>query len=220
MTVAVVRFSASNCDQDTRYVFRNVLQTECEYVWQDDADLPVGTKAIVLPGGFSFGDYLRAGAMAAHRPIMTAVKRFVESGGPVLGICNGFQILCEAKILPGVLMPNDHNLFVCNNVALKVTGGGKGALKSYAQDEQIVLPVAHHDGRYYADKDTLRSLEAQGHIALQYVDDINGSLLSIAGIFGGPSQNVLGLMPHPERRSKACLGGTDGLRMLQTFMSK
>ena len=215
MTIAVIQFSASNCDRDTHHVFQHVLHTQCEFVWQDDTVLPPGIKAVVLPGGFSFGDYLRAGAMAAHRPIMKDVKRFAESGGPVLGICNGFQILCEAKILPGVLMPNHSNRFICSNVELNVTGGGYGALKYYAKDERITLPIAHHDGRYYADEDTLRQLQTHKRIALQYVDDVNGSESLIAGIFGGPEHNVLGLMPHPERRSEMCLGGTDGIQMLR-----
>lgn len=215
MTIAVIQFSASNCDRDTRHVFQNVLRSQCEFVWQDERALPPGVKAVVLPGGFSFGDYLRAGAMAAHRPIMKDVKRFAEEGGPVLGICNGFQILCEAKILPGVLMPNHSNRFICSNVALNVTGGGSGALKHYTKDERITLPIAHHDGRYYADEDTVHHLITHHRIALQYVDDVNGSKSLIAGIFGGPKNNVLGLMPHPERRSEMCLGGEDGIRMLR-----
>jgi phosphoribosylformylglycinamidine synthase len=226
MTVAVIRFSASNCDQDTRYVFEQVLQTSSEFVWQDDTELPSQVKAVVLPGGFSFGDYLRAGAIAAHRPIMNAVKRFANAGGPVLGICNGFQILCEAKILPGILMPNNHNRFVCKNVALRVSGGGQGALKTYKKDELITLPIAHHDGRFLASPDELQRLRSTGSIALQYsdVDEqgnalVNGSLRSIAGIFGGPNRNVLGLMPHPERRSEAILGGVDGIRMLQSLIA-
>jgi phosphoribosylformylglycinamidine synthase I len=219
MTVAVIRFSASNCDHDTRYVFEQVIKTSCEFVWQDQTELPANVKAIVLPGGFSFGDYLRAGALAAHRPIMKAVKRFAEAGGAVMGICNGFQILCESKILPGVLMPNDHNRFVCKNVALKVSAGGVGPLRAYAKDEIITLPIAHHDGRYYAHDDDIQRLTHTGNIALQYVNNVNGSLLAIAGIFGGPKQNVLGLMPHPERRSEACLGGVDGVRMLQSLIS-
>lgn len=226
MTVAVIRFSASNCDRDTRYVFEHVVQAKCDFVWQDENELPADVRAVVLPGGFSFGDYLRAGAMAAHRPIMKAVKRFAEGGGPVMGICNGFQILCEAQILPGILMPNHHNRFVCSTVELKTPGGGLGALKNYAPDETIKLPIAHHDGRYYANDDDLMRLTRDQMIALTYVDKdehnnakVNGSALGIAGIFGGPTRNVLGLMPHPERRSELCLGGTDGVRMLQSLLS-
>lgn len=225
MTVAVIRFSASNCDQDTRHVLQNVVHVRADFVWQDDSDLPSDVKAVILPGGFSFGDYLRAGAIAAHRPIMKAVKRFADAGGPVLGICNGFQILCEAKILPGVLMPNHHNRFVCRDVEVKMTGGGQGLLKSYAKDEVLTLAIAHHDGRYFSSPDELARLRTTGRIALQYNDvdenqnaKVNGSSMAIAGIFGGPNRNVLGLMPHPERRSESVLGGTGGLRMLQSLI--
>lgn len=224
MSIAVVRFSGSNCDRDTLYVYEKILKVPCVAVWQDESVLPSDVKAIVLPGGFSFGDYLRAGAMAAHRPIMQAVKRFVVAGGPVLGICNGFQILCEAKILPGALLANHHDRFVCAEVSLEVTGGGQGALRAYAKDESITLPIAHHDGRYFATSEQLQKLKAEGLIALRYAQTdkegnaiVNGSAEAIAGIFGGPRRNVLGLMPHPERRAEACLGGIDGIRMLEAL---
>lgn len=224
MTVAVVRFSGSNCDRDTLFVYENILGESCSVVWQDEVDLPPTTKAVIIPGGFSFGDYLRAGAVAAHRPIIKPVKNFALAGGPVLGICNGFQILCESKILPGVLLPNQGGNFVCTNAALKLTGGGQGLLRGYGKDEVIVLPIAHHDGRYFARPEQIEQLKSDGLIALQYVQMdaqanalVNGSMESIAGIFGGPTRNVLGLMPHPERRSEECLGGVDGLRMLDSL---
>lgn len=226
MSVAIVQFCGSNCDRDTRYVYEHLLRAPCQSAWQDDLELPPATQAVVLPGGFSFGDYLRSGALAAHRPILKAVKAFAEAGGPVLGICNGFQILCEAHILPGALLPNQNDRFICKDLALTVTGGGIGALRSYAPNEAITLPIAHHDGRYYADDATLLKLEKQGLIALQYSERDakgdglwNGSRKSIAGIFGGPKRNVLGLMPHPERRSEMPLGGVDGLRILEALIT-
>lgn len=225
MSVAVIRFSGSNCDRDTVYVYENLLKVSCSLVWQDEEKLPPSVKAVVLPGGFSFGDYLRAGAIAAHRPIIKAVKQFVDAGGPVLGICNGFQILCESQILPGALLPNNLGRFVCANVALEVSGGGQGILRSYAKDEKIVLPIAHHDGRYFATQEQLLRLKSDDLIALRYHQKdengraaINGSVDAIAGIFGGPNRNVLGLMPHPERRSELVLGGVEGLRMLQAMV--
>lgn len=222
MSVALVRFLGSNCDRDCMHVLTHVIESQAVWAWHDDVELPPGTTAVLLPGGFSHGDYLRCGAMAAHRPIMSAVKRFAEAGGPVLGICNGFQILCESGILPGVLLPNRGGDFICKRVGLSMEGGGTGLLRGYAPNEMIELTIAHHDGNYFADDATLRALEQKQQIALRYteLDDrgdakANGARLGIAGIFGGPGNNVLGLMPHPERQSEARLGGIDGLRLLQ-----
>jgi phosphoribosylformylglycinamidine synthase subunit PurQ / glutaminase len=227
MTVAITQFLGSNCDRDCLYIFQEILQEQCFLVWHDASELPTGTTAIVIPGGFSYGDYLRCGAIAAHRPLMGAIKQFVEQGGYIIGICNGFQILCEAKILPGVLLPNSHGRFVCSLQEIRVSQGGVGILKEYTQDEKITLPVAHHDGNYYADTETLNFLEKNNQIALRYTETVdsgqarvNGSARGIAGILGGPKNNVLGLMPHPERRAEHRLGGEDGLRMLRGLVHR
>jgi phosphoribosylformylglycinamidine synthase len=190
-------------------------------VWHQDAELPAGTTAVILPGGFSYGDYLRTGAMAAHSAIMGAVKRFVDAGAPVLGICNGFQILCEAQILPGALLRNRDGAFVCDTVTLEVSGGGAGMLSGYDRRQHIALPVAHGEGNYFADDATLDTLERDDRVAFRYVEKdahgngaVNGARRAIAGIVGGPKRNVVGLMPHPERRSAPALGGTDGLALI------
>ncbi len=227
MTVAIARFLGSNCDRDCLHIFQEILKEICLFVWHDEFELPADVTAVVIPGGFSYGDYLRCGAIAAHRPLMSAVKQFVDQGGPVMGICNGFQILCEAKILPGVLLPNRHGRFVCNLQEISVSQGGVGIFKNYNDNEKIKLPVAHHDGNYYADTATLDCLEKNNQIALRYTSTdeqghahVNGSSRGIAGIFGGPKNNVLGLMPHPERRSEHRLGGDDGLRMLRGLVHR
>lgn len=222
MTVAIVRFLGSNCDQDCLRIFEQELQVDCSFVWHDETSLPPDTTAVVLPGGFSYGDYLRSGAMAAHRPIMPAIKNFIANKGPVLGICNGFQILCEARILPGALLTNRHGRFVCKKVELKINSGEQGLLRNYKTGEKINLTVAHFNGNYFASEDTLLNLVNKNQIALSYteLDDagcalVNGSAMGIAGIFGGPNNNVLGLMPHPERSSLSSLGNIDGLKMLK-----
>jgi phosphoribosylformylglycinamidine synthase I len=226
MTVAVVQFPGSNCDRDCVTAVRAV-GGDAVLAWHKDVALPTSTSAVILPGGFSYGDYLRTGAMAAHAPMMQAVKRFVDDGGPVLGICNGFQILCEAGILPGVLMPNAGGRFVCKTVELSIESARRGLLRHVAPKQRIHLPVAHGDGRFFADDATLARLEKNDEIALRYadVDDhgdavLNGSRRAIAGILGGPKDNVLGLMPHPERRSESRLGGTDGAPLLRALLEE
>jgi phosphoribosylformylglycinamidine synthase subunit PurQ / glutaminase len=221
MSVAVVTFPGSNCDRDCLHAVE-LAGAAALPAWHGDAELPAGTRAVVLPGGFSYGDYLRAGAMAAHSPVLGAVKRFAEHGGPVLGICNGFQILCESGLLPGALLRNQRGLFVCDLLELEVTGGGQGMLASYGKGERIRLPVAHGQGNYFADEVTLERLEREGRVALRYTGRDaeghgaeNGSRRGIAAVSGGPAGNVLGLMPHPERRAEARLGGDDGLRLLR-----
>lgn len=213
MKSAVIVFPGSNCDRD---VF-TVLQAEGMNpvkVWHDDATLPDGLDLVVLPGGFSFGDYLRCGAMAARSPIMQSVKTFADKGGHVLGICNGFQILCESGLLPGTLMRNDHLKFHCKETMLRVESTHSAFTKGYQTGQIINLPVAHAEGNYFADADTLQSLNAHGQIALRYTDDINGAQERIAGITN-KAGNVLGLMPHPERHADAALGGTDGAVMFR-----
>ena len=218
MSVAVVTFPGSNCDRDVVRAYRDSLHVPVVTAWHKDAELPSATTAVVLPGGFSYGDYLRCGAMASLSPIMASVKRFAEQGGPVLGICNGFQILCEARMLPGALLRNRDGLFHCEDVELEVTAGSKGLLGAYDRRQRITLPIAHGEGNYHADDDTLDVLEREDRVAFRYMTDVNGSRRGIAGILGGPKRNVVGLMPHPERRSGAELGGDAGLPMLRGLL--
>jgi len=223
MTVCVVTFPGSNCDRDCT---NGVLAVGGVAVaaFHKDTALPDGTSAVILPGGFSYGDYLRTGAMAARSPIMQAVRRFADAGGPVLGICNGFQILCEAGVLPGALLRNREGRFVCEDVDLDVVGDSP-LLDEAPRDEPLSLPVAHGEGNYTADANTLAMLERERRVALRYVDVdgakkalVNGSTNGIAGVIGGPKRNVLGMMPHPERRAVAFLGGDDGALILKGLL--
>ena len=221
MTVAVVTFPGSNCDADCMRAVQSAASADATRAWHKDPELPSGTRAVILPGGFSYGDYLRVGAMAAHSPVMAAVKRFADDGGPVLGICNGFQVLCELGLLPGALMQNKDGRFVCKLADLVVEAGGKGLLGGYKNGQRIQLPVAHGDGNYFAAPDELDRLESEGRIAFRYADadddghgSMNGARRAVAGVLGGPKDNVLGLMPHPERRAEARLGGDDGLPLI------
>lgn len=221
MSIAVVTFPGSNCDRDCVRVAALATSLPVNSVWHKNAELPADTDAVILPGGFSYGDSLRAGAMAAHSPVLAAIKRFVERGGPVLGICNGFQILCEAQLLPGALLQNEGGLFQCELVELEVAAEGEGLLGGYTLGQRLQLPIAHAEGNYFADRETLDRLEREGRIAFRYTrrhpdgrSAVNGAERAIAGILGGPKRNVLGLMPHPERRAETRLGGEDGLPML------
>jgi phosphoribosylformylglycinamidine synthase len=222
MTVAVVTFPGSNCDRDCVWAVEKTTGASAQLVWHRDDGLPDDTSAVILPGGFSYGDYLRCGAMAAHSPVIADVKRFAAKGGPVLGICNGFQVLCEIGLLPGALLQNRDGLFLCEVVELEATGGGKGLLSRYGAGERIQLPIAHGEGNYFADDETLDQLERDGLVAFRYAardgdghGGLNGSRRAIAGLVGGPDHNVVGLMPHPERRAESRLGGVDGARLLQ-----
>lgn len=218
MKSAVIVFPGSNCDRDVFTVMQAQGMNPVS-VWHDDAQLPEGLDLVVLPGGFSFGDYLRCGAMAARSPIMQSVKAFAEKGGHVLGICNGFQILCESGLLPGTLMRNDHLKFNCRETELRVESNGTPFTSGYKQGQVINLPVAHAEGNYFADEATLKELNANGQIALRYVDAINGAQENIAGITN-KAGNVLGLMPHPERHAEAALGGADGAAMFAALKRK
>jgi phosphoribosylformylglycinamidine synthase subunit PurQ / glutaminase len=227
MSVAVIRFPGSNCFRDSMHVMQNVVEASAVEVWHQESALPADTHSVFLPGGFSYGDYLRCGAMAAHQPIMAAIKNFADKGGRVLGVCNGFQVLCETGLLPGALMPNDHGLFSCDVVDLQVTGGSQGFLSGYEKDQKIKLPVAHHDGNYFASDKILDELERENRIAFSYENTnteghgtLNGSRRSIAGVLGGAQRNVLGMMPHPERRSEARLGGIEGLFLLKALAER
>ncbi|WP_353204504.1 phosphoribosylformylglycinamidine synthase subunit PurQ [Sphingomonas sp.] len=215
MKSAVIVFPGSNCDRDIAVALRDVSGTAPTMVWHADTELPDGVGLIALPGGFSYGDYLRSGAIGARSPIMAAVTAAAERGVAVLGICNGFQILTEAGLLPGALMRNAGLDFVCRDVPLTVENAQSAFTSRYAAGERIVLPVAHHDGNYAADEATLDRLEGEGRVALRYADSVNGSARNIAGILNA-SGNVLGLMPHPERRIEtAAHGGNDGRRMFE-----
>jgi phosphoribosylformylglycinamidine synthase len=223
--VAVVRFPGSNCDFDTLHCARRA-GAEAYFVWHRDTGLQ-GADAVLLPGGFSYGDYLRSGAIARFSPIMPAVQRFAEDGGPVLGICNGFQILCEAGLLPGALMRNSRLTFVARPVTLRVEQTDTAFTSRYTPGDLLRMPVAHGDGRFAADERTLRELEAEGRVVVRYVEPdggplrqaINGSLNDIAGI-ANAAGNVVGLMPHPDRAADPAIGNTDGLGFFTSVLSR
>ena len=206
---AVITFPGSNCDRDMADALEKVSGTAPHRVWHGDAALPDGLDFIALPGGFSYGDYLRSGAMAARSPIMQAVIAAANRGVPVLGVCNGFQVLTEAGLLPGALMRNAGIRFVCREVKLKVENAQSLFTAGYSARQEIVIPVAHHDGNYFADADTLDRLEGEGRVAFRYAEQVNGSARDIAGVLNAAG-NVLGMMPHPERVIEPAQGGTDG----------
>ena len=215
MKSAVIVFPGSNCDRDVFTVMRDQGLNPVS-VWHDDSQLPERLDLVALPGGFSFGDYLRCGAMAARSPIMKSVIDFANKGGHVLGICNGFQILCESGLLPGTLMRNDHLKFNCKETTLRVEANDSPFTSGYDKGQLINLPVAHAEGNYFADSDTLRALNDNGQVALRYTNGINGAQDDIAGITN-KKKNVLGLMPHPERHSEQALGGVDGAILFKTL---
>ena len=214
MKSAVVVFPGSNCDRDLVVALEQVSGTRPIMVWHRETELPDGIDLIGVPGGFSYGDYLRSGAMAAQSPVMRAVKDAAGRGVPVLGICNGFQILTEAGLLPGALMRNSTISFVCRDVALTVENSETAFTRGYEPGERIVIPVAHHDGNYTADPETLDRLEGEGRVAFRYSGEVNGSARDIAGIVNERG-NVLGMMPHPERMVEPAHGGTDGRRLFE-----
>ena len=206
---AVITFPGSNCDRDMAVALQQICGGEVIRVWHGDAALPGQLDFIALPGGFSYGDYLRSGALAARSPVMQAVIAAAARGVPVLGVCNGFQVLTEAGLLPGALLRNAGMNFVCRNVALTVETSQSLFTARFAAGQQISLPVAHHDGNYFADDATLDRLEGEGRIALRYAEPVNGSARQIAGVLNAAG-NVLGMMPHPERAIEAAHGGSDG----------
>jgi phosphoribosylformylglycinamidine synthase len=214
---AVLVFPGSNCDRDLAVAIEQVTGRAPAMVWHRESDLPEGTGLIAIPGGFSYGDYLRSGAMAARSPIMKAVSEAAGKGVPVLGICNGFQVLTEAGLLPGALMRNAGLHFVCRSVGLKVENSQSIFTARYQAGEEIEIPVAHHDGNYQADPETLDRLESEGRIAFRYTGEVNGSARGIAGIINAQG-NVLGMMPHPERVIEAAHGGTDGRRLFEGLL--
>ena len=217
MKSAVLVFPGSNCDRDLAVAIEQVTGRAPAMVWHRESKLPEGTGLIAIPGGFSYGDYLRSGAMAARSPIMGAVKEAAGKGVPVLGICNGFQVLTETGLLPGALMRNAGLHFVCRSVGLKVENSQSIFTSAYKSGEEISVPVAHHDGNYQADADTLDRLEGEGRVAFRYTGEVNGSARNIAGILNGAG-NVLGMMPHPERALETAHGNTDGRRLFEGLL--
>ncbi|THG40593.1 phosphoribosylformylglycinamidine synthase subunit PurQ [Sphingomonas olei] len=219
MKTAVVVFPGSNCDRDIAVALESVTGTPPIMVWHRETELPEGLSLLAVPGGFSYGDYLRSGAMAARSPIMRAVADKAAGGLPVFGVCNGFQVLTEAGLLPGALMRNAGLNFVCRDVALTVDNSQSAFTSRYAAGETITIPVAHHDGNYVADQETLDRLEGEGRVAFRYAEDVNGSARGIAGILNDAG-NVLGMMPHPERRVESAHGGLDGRRLFEGLLEK
>jgi len=217
MKTAVVTFPGSNCDRDMWVALRDVSGKDPVKVWHGDAELPEGLDFIALPGGFSYGDYLRSGAMAANSPIMRSVVAAAERGVPVLGVCNGFQVLTEAQLLPGALMRNAGQTFICRTVPLIVENDTSVFTSAYTKGETINIPVAHHDGNYFADDATLDRLEGEGRVAFRYDENCNGSQRDIAGVLNAKG-NVLGMMPHPERAIEADHGGSDGRRLFESVI--
>ena len=217
MKSAVIVFPGSNCDRDMAVALEQVTGERPAMVWHRETELPEDLDLIAIPGGFSYGDYLRSGAMAARSPVMRAVADAAGRGVAVLGVCNGFQILTEAGLLPGALMRNANLHFICRDVPLKVENSQTAFTSRYEAGEDIIIPVGHHDGNYQADPDTLDRLEGEGRIAFRYADACNGSARDIAGIVS-ESGNVLGMMPHPERMVEPAHGRTDGRRLFEGLL--
>jgi len=219
-------YPGSNCDYDTYRIIRDVLKEDVEFIDYRENKIE-GFDCVILPGGFSFGDYLRPGALASHTPLTNAVKEFGEKGGLVIGICNGFQILTEAHMLPGALMPNIHGKFVCQQQYLKVENSNTPFTNQCEEGQILRIPIAHHDGNYFVDEDTLKEMEDNGQIVLRYCDkegninedtNPNGSIGNIAGVTN-KNKNIFGLMPHPERASESILGSEDGLYILKSILN-
>ncbi|MEI7664511.1 MAG: phosphoribosylformylglycinamidine synthase subunit PurQ [Synechococcaceae cyanobacterium ELA263] len=213
MTIGIVVFPGSNCDRDVRWALEGCLGEPTRFLWHEERDL-TGLDAVVIPGGFSYGDYLRCGAIARFAPVLQEVSAFAERGGPVLGICNGFQVLTELGLLPGALTRNRSLHFLCETTRLRVEPGACQWLQHYTSGEQISLPIAHGEGRYQVDPDDLQQLADRGQIVLRYVANPNGSVGDVAGL-SNQRGNVLGLMPHPERACDSATGGIDGRRLLE-----
>ena len=222
MKISVLQFPGTNCEYDAKYAFEQ-LGCDVEIIWHKEKSIPADTELLVIPGGFSYGDYLRSGAIARFANIMDSVQSYAANGGKILGICNGFQILLEAGLLPGAMKRNDSLHFISKYHTLKVINNDNTFLSLLKKDEVLNIPVAHHDGNYYIDSDGLKELEENGQILLKYCDEngslvnMNGSVSNIAGICN-KEKNVFGLMPHPERAIEELLGSTDGINMLKGFL--
>ncbi len=217
MSIGVIVFPGSNCDRDVQWATEGCLGMPTQRLWHEETDLS-GLDAVVLPGGFSYGDYLRCGAIARFAPALQSLIAFAAAGGKVLGICNGFQVLTELGLLPGALTRNQNLHFICEDVQLQVTSTRTPWLKHYTKGEGLTLPIAHGEGRYQCSDDTLKQLQDQDAIALRYRSNPNGSVGDVAGITN-TAGNVMGLMPHPERACDPATGGLDGRSMLQALLS-
>ncbi|MFT4913399.1 MAG: phosphoribosylformylglycinamidine synthase I [Brevundimonas sp.] len=217
MSAAVIVFPGSNCDRDCKVAIERSTGERVEMVWHQETTLPEGLDLIVLPGGFSYGDYLRCGAMAALSPVMQAVKKAADDGVAVVGICNGFQILCEAGMLPGALLRNAGLKYVCKPVSLTVTNGQTRFTAGYQGQREVVMTQGNGDGNFFADAETQARIEGEGQVVFRYVDNPNGSVADIAGIQNARG-NVLGLMPHPDRAFEAELGSADGATLFRSVM--
>ncbi len=212
---AVITFPGSNCDRDMAVALEKVSGSPTLHVWHGDSELPENLDFIALPGGFSYGDYLRSGAMAARSPIMRAVIEAAGRGVPVLGVCNGFQVLTECGLLPGALMRNANQHFICRTVSLIVENNQSLFTSGYDAGQVVRFPIAHHDGNFFAEEGTLDRIEGEGRVAYRYAEDINGSVRRIAGLLN-EAGNVLGMMPHPERAIEDALGGSDGRALFES----
>jgi phosphoribosylformylglycinamidine synthase subunit PurQ / glutaminase len=217
MKVGVVVFPGSNCDHDAWYAVNHNLNGNAEFIWHDSPRLGQ-VDAVILPGGFSYGDYLRCGAIARFSPVMKAVQKFAAEGGLVLGVCNGFQILVEAGMLPGALLRNRDLKFICRPSRLRVETTASPFTSRLTKGETLSVPVAHGEGQYYADERTLDQLEGDDRVAFRYLENLNGSARDIAGILSA-RRNVLGMMPHPERACDPLMGSTDGLGIFESILS-
>ena len=216
MTLGIVVFPGSNCDRDVQWAAQGCLGISTRFLWHEERDLN-GLDAVVIPGGFSYGDYLRCGAIARFAPVLQEVIAFAERGGRVLGVCNGFQVLTELGLLPGALTRNANLHFTCQPCALQVNPGNCAWLQGYAPGEVVDFPVAHGEGRYQLDADALKQLEDAGQVVLRYISNPNGSVGDVAGLCNARG-NVLGLMPHPERACDPTTGGSDGRRLLESLL--
>jgi|SRR5579884_1033781 len=216
MKIGVVVFPGSNCDHDAWYAVNENLHGNAEFIWHDSTNLS-GLDGIILPGGFSYGDYLRCGAIARFSPVMGAIRKFAADGGLVLGVCNGFQILVEAGLLPGALLRNASLKFICREVPLRTETTNSPFTSALPKNGILRLPIAHGEGRYFANERTLDELEAEDRVAFRYLENPNGSMRDIAGILNR-ERNVMGLMPHPERACDPLMGSTDGLGILQSML--
>ncbi|NQY98463.1 MAG: phosphoribosylformylglycinamidine synthase subunit PurQ [Henriciella sp.] len=218
MKTAVIVFPGSNCDRDAEVALRQASGSDPAMVWHKDGTIPDGTDLVMVPGGFSYGDYLRCGAMAANSPVISQLHAHAERGGYILGVCNGFQILCETGLLPGALMRNTSLDFVCKPQTLKIESANTAFTSAYDGVAEISIPIAHHDGNYVADDATLDKLENEGRVAFRYVGNPNGSARDIAGVIS-ENGRVLGMMPHPERAIGGHEGGTDGIALFESLMT-
>lgn len=218
MKAAVIQFPGSNCDRDMKVALEQEMGADAILHWHGDANLPDDLEFIAIPGGFSYGDYLRSGAIAARSPVMKAIIAAANRGVPILGVCNGFQVLTESGLLPGALMRNEKQNYICRDVQLRVNNSTMFT-KGYADGETISVPIAHHDGNYFADEATVKTLEDNDQIAFRYSENVNGSIAHIAGITNDAG-NVLGMMPHPERAIDLKHGGSDGQRLFRSLVKE